>query len=189
MQAVATEDVIKIQRKAEVEPNLNLADRFEQYYPRIYNYLRYRVNSVEDVEDLTGSIFEKAYAQRRRYNPDRGEFSTWLFTIARNQLSDYYRKHKHRSKWETGAEPPVDLVTPEPSPETRVVHQEAIVQLLQGLTQLSERDQEIISLKFAGKLSNIEIGKIMDMKEKTVSVVLLRAVRRLRRQIEVETTL
>lgn len=186
MQAIATEGIIKIKRKAEVEPQLNLADQFEQYYPRIYNYLRYRVNSVEDVEDLTSSIFEKAYANRDRYDSNKGAFSTWLFTIARNRLADYYRKHKQRSKWETNAEPPADLVTAEPSPETRVVHQEAIVQLLQGLTQLSERDQEIISLKFAGKLSNIEIGKIMDMKEKTVSVALLRAVRRLRRQVKGE---
>ena len=38
----------------------------------------------------------------------------------------------------------------------------------------------------AGKLKNTEIGEILDMKEKTVSVVLLRAVRRLRQEIEKE---
>jgi RNA polymerase sigma factor (sigma-70 family) len=61
---------------------------------------------------------------------------------------------------------------------------ETIVQLLQGLERLNERDQEVITLKFAGKLSNKEIGEIMDMKEKTVSVALLRAMRRLRQEIE-----
>jgi RNA polymerase sigma factor (sigma-70 family) len=51
---------------------------------------------------------------------------------------------------------------------------------------LRERDQEVISLKFAGRLSNKEIGQIMDLKEKTVSVVLLRAVRRLQKEIKKE---
>jgi RNA polymerase sigma-70 factor (ECF subfamily) len=80
------------------------------------------------------------------------------------------------------------LVISESSPEAQIIHQEMLVQVLRGLARLSERDQEIISLKFAGRLRNKEIGQIMEMKEKTVSVVLLRAVRRLRLQIEEEAT-
>jgi len=34
----------------------------KQFYPYIYNYLRYRVDSVEDAEDLIGTVFEQAYA-------------------------------------------------------------------------------------------------------------------------------
>ena len=70
-----------------------------------------------------------------------------------------------------------------------MVQKETLAQLLQGIEHLNERDQEIISLKFAGRLGNKEIGEIMDLKEKTVSVVLLRAVRRLRQyMIDKEAT-
>ncbi len=166
--------------------NLDLAELFQQHHPRIYNYLRYRVNAPEDAEDLTSIIFERAFKKRRQYDPAKGTFSAWLFRIADNELISYYRKRTKRSAWETETEIPVDLVTSDPSPEAHFIKKEGIVQLLQSLERLSERDQEIISLKFAGRLRNTEIGQIMQMKEKTVSVALLRAVRRLRQEMEKE---
>ncbi|MEW5960218.1 MAG: sigma-70 family RNA polymerase sigma factor, partial [Chloroflexota bacterium] len=99
-------------------------------------------------------------------------------------LVSYYRRNTRRSNWETGVEIPTDLVTSEASPEAQVIHREALVLMLRCLERLSERDQEIISLKFAGRLRNSEISEIMEMPEKTVSVVLLRAVRRLRQEME-----
>ena len=181
--------VASAKNKSDTGPGLDLAKLFQQYYPRIYNYLRYRVNSVEDAEDLISAIFEQAYAHRAQFDPTRGAFSTWLFRIAHNELVSYYRKNTSRSNWETGAEIPADLVASEPSPEAQLVHREALVLMLRCLEHLSERDQEIISLKFAGRLRNNEISEIMDMPEKTVSVVLLRAVRRLRQKMEREAAL
>jgi RNA polymerase sigma factor (sigma-70 family) len=66
----------------------------------------------------------------------------------------------------------------------QLIQQETIAQILGGLAHLSERDREVISLKFAGRLGNKEIGQIMDLKEKTVSVVLLRAMRRLQQAVK-----
>lgn len=163
---------------------LDFATLFQEYYPRVYNYLRYRVNSAEDAEDLIGQVFEKAYTRRHQFEPTKGAFSTWLFRIAHNTLANYYRTRQRRLAWEAEDELPADLTTSEASPEAQLIQQEAIGHLLQGLTQLSERDQEVISLKFAGRLSNQEIGQIMDLKEKTVSVVLLRAMRRLQKEIK-----
>ena len=141
---------------------------------------------MEDAEDLIGAVFELAYARRAQFDPTKGAFSTWLFRIAHNELVSYYRKNKSRSKWETGAEIPADLKALEPSPEARLVHQETLVVMLHCLEHLSERDQEFISLKFAAQLRNKEISEIVDMPEKSVSVVLLRAVRRLRQEMEKE---
>ncbi len=165
------------------DSGLNFADLFREYYPRVYNYLRYRVGAVDDAEDLIGRVFEKAYKHRARYDPQKGAFSTWLFRIAHNELANYYRSRERRAKWQSEAEVPDDLEI-EASPEAHLIEQETIARLLQGLEQLSERDQEVIGLKFGSRLSNKEIGQIMDLKEKTVSVVLLRAMRRLQKQLE-----
>ncbi|MEW5960787.1 MAG: sigma-70 family RNA polymerase sigma factor, partial [Chloroflexota bacterium] len=73
------------------EPNLDLANLFQQHYPPIYTYLRYRVNSIEDAEDLISAIFEQAFRHRTQFDPTRGVFSTWLFRIAHNELVSYYR--------------------------------------------------------------------------------------------------
>jgi RNA polymerase sigma factor (sigma-70 family) len=169
--------------KGTVSPKLDFAELFQQYYPRVYDYLRYRVNTPEDAEDLISIVFEKAYTHREQFDATKGAFSTWLFQIAHNTLANYYRTRQRHSAWESESDLPNDLITPETSPETQVIQKEVITELLQGLSQLRERDQEIISLKFAGRLSNQEIGQIMELKEKTVSVVLLRAMRRLQQQL------
>ncbi|MBI1881191.1 MAG: sigma-70 family RNA polymerase sigma factor [Chloroflexi bacterium] len=161
------------------ESDLDFAELFRQYYPRIYNYLRYRVNSREDTEDLISLVFEKAFTHHQQFDAAKGAFSTWLFGIAHNTLANYYRTRQRRGVWESEEEVSEDLVKPDSSPEAQMIQQETIVQLLRSLSRLGERDQEVISLKFAGRLSNQEIGQIMNLPEKHVSVALFRAMRRL----------
>ncbi len=165
------------------EPELNFAELFQQFYPRIYNYLRYRVNAPEDAEDLLSLVFEKAYLHRAQFKASKGSFSTWLFSIAHHTLANYYRTRQRRQTWEISQELPEDLVKPDSSPETDLIQQETLAQLLHCLTRLRERDQEVISLKFAGRLSNQEIGQVMNLPEKNVAVVLFRAMRRLQQLV------
>lgn len=174
----------EIQQTQSAESQLDFADLFRQYHPRIYNYLRYRVNSREDAEDLISLVFEKAFTHRQQFNAAKGAFSTWLFGIAHNTLANYYRTRQRRGVWESEEEMPEDLVKPDSSPEIHMIQQETIIQLLQSLSHLNERDQEVISLKFAGRLNNQEIGQIMDLPEKHVSVILFRAMRRLQQHVE-----
>jgi RNA polymerase sigma-70 factor (ECF subfamily) len=167
-------------------PTSDFAELFRQYYPRVYNYLRYRVNTSEDAEDLISIVFERAYTRRDQFDPAKGAFSTWLFQIAHNTLANFYRSRQRHSTWEAGGELPDDLTTSEPPLEAQVIQQETINQLLQVIEGLSERDREIISLKFAGRLSNQEIGQIMNLTENNVGVLLFRVVRRLQQRLAEE---
>ena len=65
---------------------------YRQLLPRIYNFFRYRVGNNQVAEDLTATTFEKAWCKRHRYGHDLGAFSTWIYTIARNVATDYYRR-------------------------------------------------------------------------------------------------
>lgn len=163
-----------------------LAAHFRRQYPRIYNYLRYRIRHQQDAEDLSAQVFEQAFARRAQFDPQRGSFSAWIFRIAHNLCVDYYRRQSREAGWLKPDEALADLATDEASPERSLSQEETRRQLLVALDELSDRDQEIISLKFAGGLRNKDIAEIMAMKEKTVSVVLLRALRRLRQFIEAE---
>jgi RNA polymerase sigma-70 factor (ECF subfamily) len=167
---------------------LDFPELFQSYYPRIYNYFRYRVGAQEEAEDLTSAVFERAFVHRGRFDAAKGSFSTWLFRIAHNTLANYYRTRERRLAREVEGDLPTGLVTSDPSPEAFVIQDEAVTHLLRNLKRLSKRDQEVISLKFAGQLSNREIGQIVGLKEKTVSVVLLRAIRRLQQHLGGDAT-
>jgi RNA polymerase sigma-70 factor (ECF subfamily) len=167
---------------------LDFAELFQVYHPRIYNYFRYRLDSQEDAEDLTAQTFERAYTHRGKFNARKGTFPAWLYSIAHNILANHYRTRQRRSAYEAEGDLPADLVTPVSPPETQVIQAETIGRLLRNLRHLSERDQEVITLKFAGQLSNKEIGQVMGLKEKTVSVVLWRAMQRLHHQLEETAT-
>jgi RNA polymerase sigma factor (sigma-70 family) len=175
------------QDQARAPEELDFAQLFQEHYPRIYNYFGYRVVSQQDAEDLSSLAFERAYAYRERFDAAKGTFAAWLFRIAHNALANYYRARQRRAAHEAEGELPADLAAPAPSPETQVIQEENIARLLRGLRGLSQRDQEVITLKFAGGLSNQEIGQVMGLKEKTVSVVLWRAMGRLRHQLRGDT--
>jgi RNA polymerase sigma-70 factor (ECF subfamily) len=187
LQSVALDEATKDETSGS-EVELDFAELFQLYYPRIYRYLRYRVESQEDAEDLASVTFERAYTRREQFDAAKGAFSAWLFRIAHNVLANYFRTRQRRTVNEAEGDLPADIMTPDPSPESKVIQAEAIAGLMRSLKYLSERDQEVISLKFAGQLSNKEIGQVMGLNEKTVSVVLWRAMRRLQKQLRGEAS-
>jgi RNA polymerase sigma factor (sigma-70 family) len=156
---------------------------FVLYYPKLYRYVRYRVDNLQEAEDLTSLAFERALAHRASYDPAKSAFSTWLFRIARNAVINHQTQHRRRGI-AVDLEEIADLPVETQSPEETVIRKEASRRLLQQMSTLSPRDQDILALKFAGRLTNREIAETLDLNEKTVSVILLRGLRKLRQQIE-----
>ena len=72
------------------------AQLYQEHIDAVFNYCLYRVGDVMVAEDLTADIFERAWRARRRYNPRRAKFSTWLFTIARRRVIDWHRRQGRR---------------------------------------------------------------------------------------------
>jgi RNA polymerase sigma-70 factor (ECF subfamily) len=162
---------------------LDFAALFDTYYPRLYGYIRSRVANQQMAEDFTASAFERAFSRSHSFDTEKGSFSTWLFSIGRNLLLDYYRANQ-RQPTHYNLDEFSDLAAATASPETVVLRREQQRQLVELLTILSERDQEIIQLRFYGRLTNRAIADLLDINEKTVSVIILRALRKLKAQFE-----
>lgn len=152
---------------------------YRQLLPRIYNFFRYRVGNDQVAEDLTATTFEKAWRQRQRYRRDLGAFSTWIYTIARNVATDYYRRQRPMIPLE--ALP--DLVQEE-SVEQKVERQQDRAQLALLLCQLSEREQELIALKYGAGLTNRAIATLVGLSESNVGTILHRVVKKLQKKWE-----
>lgn len=154
------------------------AGLYDEFLPKVYRYIRYKVNDEQITEDLTSTVFEKALVSFERYSSDKAAFSTWIFSIARNTLIDYYRTNKARQR--VSLDEAIEMPSRGLSPQEEV-EKKAEQECLRGcLSRLPEDDQEIIRLKFAAEFNNRQIAKMLGLSESNVGVRLFRAVRKLR---------
>jgi RNA polymerase sigma-70 factor (ECF subfamily) len=157
---------------------------FREYHPRVYAYVRYRVTDVAEAEDLTSEIEERALTYLASFDKRKGAFSTWLFRIAHNTVVNHLKQKQRRGRYHVDlGEGWAYLAAGEPTPEEVVVRKEETERLLECLGTLSARQQEILALRFAGRLTNREISRILRMNERTVSVTILRSLRKLRQRM------
>jgi len=77
--------------RAKAEPGA-FAAIYDHYFPRIYNYVRYRVENQESAEDLTAQVFERALSRLNQYSPKRGSLANWLFGITRHAIRGSWRR-------------------------------------------------------------------------------------------------
>lgn len=146
------------------------------YVNRIYAYIWQRTHDESIAKDITAATFEKALRNIKRYEWRGFTFGAWLYRIAYNELVSYQRRQKFLSplstieRWwksDTSVEAEVHL-----QGQKDVLHE--------ALSQLADKDQELLVLKFYEGLSSREVGEIMGYSENNVNVRLHRALKRLK---------
>jgi len=84
------DDVMTIQSAMVTDRNRNITNTIKAYSKRLFGFIRQRVASKEDAEDILQDVFYQFAG-----NADEIEqVSSWLFTVARNKVTDSYRKQK-----------------------------------------------------------------------------------------------
>ena len=152
---------------------------YQEYLPRVYNFFRYRFSDDSLVKDLTAATFEKAWRGKDRFQRNLSAFSTWLFTIARNVAIDHFRRDGH--------EVPLEAVREQADPislEETVQRKQDSVRLRFLLSQLPERERELLAFKYGAGLNNREIAHLVNLSESNVGTILHRVVEKLRVEME-----
>jgi RNA polymerase sigma-70 factor (ECF subfamily) len=148
---------------------------YAEQLPLVYNYFRYRVGTGPVAEDLTSITFEKAWRARHRYRRDRGAFSTWLFTVARNVAADHWRQRRLHVPLEHAIDVPSG-----PTPEELAEHGSDVERLGRLVETLAERERELLSLKYGADLTNRAIARLTGLTESNVGTILHRTIQDLR---------
>ena len=137
---------------------------------RVYAYVAYRIGDGPDAEDVTSEVFVRALRYRGSYDPAKGQPITWLTGIARTVLIE------NGQVPQTLGEDALPALV-EPSQEERTDERLA---LTDALAHLSERDRELLALRYGADLKAKQIAALADMDTHAVEVALSRALARLR---------
>jgi RNA polymerase sigma-70 factor (ECF subfamily) len=155
-------------------------DLYERYLSSIYRYVYTRVGHATESEDLTETVFLKAWEALDRYQPAELQFRALLYRIAHNLVIDHHRKRKDEylpagsSGW----------ATPDRGPETAVISQEHLSRVLSAVQQLDPLKQQVLTLRFIGGLSHTETAQLLNKSTKAVRMLQCRALATLRAVLE-----
>ncbi len=174
-------------RQAQTDPQAFI-HLYDHYFPRIHAYVRYRVHSVQDAEDIIADVFLRAIRELERFKwRHEGSFAAWLFRIAHNLTMDYYRQHERAALLLESSDSLAELPSHAPLPDQILAQQETFQQIRALIHALSPRRQQVITLKFFGGLRNREIAHILDLDERTVAAHLSRGLQDLQHRYTAQT--
>lgn len=72
---------------------VNITDIIKEYQHRLQGFIRKRVGTMEDAEDILQDVYYQLTLADVFMKPI-DQISAWLFTVARNRITDLYRKKK-----------------------------------------------------------------------------------------------
>ena len=160
---------------------------YRSFIKPVYAFVAYRVRERAEAEDITSQVFERAWRGYETYDSAKAPVSTWLFTIARNcvtdhlrragrapgktELNDYLRSDYLRSS---------DFDEPEPRLQALELRQE----LRQAISGLDEREREVVALKFGGAMTNRDIATLLKIPESNAGTILYRSLKKMKTRLE-----
>lgn len=146
----------------------------------VYVFIRAQIPVAQDAEDITQDVFRKALQHWQKIQT--GDPRGWIFTTARNAISQYYRdRNVERKSMQTlkGLVRPREH-TQEGALETRLAYEAAQT----AIAQLEPQEREAIRLKFSSALSNGDIAQMLNLSPNHFGVVLYRALKKVRSELE-----
>lgn len=155
---------------------------YDDYFDRVNRYLRYRVPSVWDADDLTATVFTKAY---EKYCSFRGEapVAVWLFRITHNVFIDYIRR---RDRCLPAGPETVESLADHSGPEDELLRVEELAGLRKMLDTLDQEQRDVISMRYMGELKFSQIAPVLNKTEAAVRMIHFRALKALRARMREE---
>lgn len=151
---------------------------YDQFKDKIFSYFYYNLNKDNELaEDLTSETFLKWFEKFDTYNNDF-QFSTWIFTIARNTLKDYYRKQKIDISLDDKTEISYsEFIKYEEDFHSNINNKVILHKTKIALNNLKTEHKDIIIMKYLSEFSTKEISKITWKTEANIRKIISRGLK------------
>ncbi len=156
----------------------NLAPLFERHHVRLYNYYVKLTGDRELSEDMVQDVFLRILKYRHTFRGE-GQFTTWMFSIARNVQTDYARRWRREEPLQDDEDLADESEGPPAGGATDGRYDVGLVQ--DALLRLSSEKREALILSRYQGLKYSEIAAISGCSVEAVKVRVHRAVRDLRK--------
>src|SRR3989344_189643 len=147
---------------------------FDHFSGPIYAFFMARIRHKESAQDLTQEVFLKVIKSIDQFDRKSGNFTSWIWQIARNSAIDHFR-HKKPSYLadlpDEGSNINEEGMESDQSAKTR--------EIMTIVESFSSEDQELFQLHFIADLSYSEIAKVTGKSPTSLRV----AIHRLRKKI------
>tara|TARA_B100001063_G_scaffold6977_1_gene5260 strand:+ start:14884 stop:15387 length:504 start_codon:yes stop_codon:yes gene_type:complete len=152
--------------------NLSFDDLLNNNWDYVYNFLLKKTNNDFLSEEITIQSFSKAFEKIDLFDK-KYKFKTWIVSIAKNQLNDYFKKKKLRFENIEN----INLVglKNNSNPEEELINKEKYNHLNEKIEELKPMYKEIIKLKYIEDLSIRQISKKINQPLNTVKIKIFRA--------------
>jgi len=148
-------EVRKFVERAQAGDRIALEELYLIHFDRIYSYLHMTVGNRHDAEDLTTQTFLRMLESIGKFRFQTAPFSAWLFRIAHNLSIDHFRAPRRVQPEEEVPEP---IGNEQDSAEVEALHSIGRQSLLELIEDLSDEQQQVLTLKFVFSFSNGEVA-------------------------------
>ncbi len=174
LQSVYSKQVYSKQAESDLIKKLKLGDSqavkiwFKRYYPSLLATARKRAKTNKDAEDLAQETMINCLKQIHLFRQD-ASLKTWMMTILRHEIADYYRKIYAKRAIKTI--PLSDLILKQEIQDSKEVERK----VRGALSKMLNRRKKLLLMKYVDGLSVREIAQRADRSLKAVESDLYRA--------------
>ena len=159
---------------------LNIPEIIKDYAGRLRGYIRKRVNSIEDAEDVLQEVFYQLAETDRMMKPI-DQIAAWLFTVTRYRIVDLYRKKKtepfseYTSDYDDDEADEAELSSllfdNGSTPETEYLRSLVWTELEKALSELPSNQRDVFEMN---ELQGISFKEISEMTGDPVNTLISR---------------
>ena len=129
---------------------------YNEYHDKVMGYIYARLRSKADAEDLCQDVFVKVHTKLESFDPGKASISTWIFSITRNSVIDFYRKSHPVMEMD-------ENIPEDGAIDDSILNDETLEELAAALQKLPAELREIIVLRYYDGIPLTEIGKKLNL--------------------------